>query len=388
MLQDPFAIVVVLFGVILVSLKITDRWAWARKISTVMWILFLAAFASNLGWIPKEADIYSQLVGFAVPFAVCLLLFSVRLADVRNAGKAILVAFAIACVGTVFGVVLASLALEPGLAGVLGADSWRLAGPYTGTYIGGSLNFFALWSGLEIGRTDLFAAANAVDNLTLIPLFAIWTLVPMWLGKRFPVASHWHLETGEDALESGAHEKRAPLIPTQIITLIFLALLVMWVSGWLKAEVFGEIMPQLPTILIVTTLALGLGQFRAVNSLQGTWDLGQMAFYVFFAAVGAMINIYNAIVLSPILFAYAMIVIAVHMLIVYGLGRALRMDIGALTIASAAAKSGPAMVLAVAETHGWKSLALPGVLMGLLGYGIGNYIGFAVAHLVRTLLGS
>ena len=84
------------------------------------------------------------------------------------------------------GVLVAGVLLNPVLQGVLGGHAWKLAGPFTGTYIGGSLNFFALWTGLEIKEPDLFAAANAVDNLTLFPLFAIWIFIPDLLGTVLP----------------------------------------------------------------------------------------------------------------------------------------------------------------------------------------------------------
>jgi uncharacterized membrane protein len=88
-----------------------------------------------------------------------------------------------------------------------------------------------------------------------------------------------------------------------------------------------------------------------------------------------------------VLFAYVMIIIPVHMAIIYGVGRALRMDVGLLTVASAAVKAGPPLVLAIAESRGWKRFELPGVLVGLLGYAIGNYVGFAVAYATRSLVG-
>ena len=58
-----------------------------------------------------------------------------------------------------------------------------------------------------------------------------------------------------------------------------------------------------------------------------------------------------------------------------------------MTIASAAAKSGPPSVVALANVHGWKHLLLPGVAMGLLGYAVGNYLGFAAAYMLKALLG-
>ncbi len=99
-----------------------------------------------------------------------------------------------------------------------------------------------------------------------------------------------------------------------------------------------------------------------------------------------MIDIYNAVVLSPALFAYVMIIMVCHMIVLYGLGRALKLDIAVLTIASVATKAGPALVPAIADTKGWKSLALPGVIVALLGYAVGNYAGFATAYLMKLLV--
>ena len=140
-------------------------------------------------------------------------------------------------------------------------------------------------------------------------------------------------------------------------------------------------------VAIVTTLALVLGQLRPVRRLQGAWEVGDLAFYVFFAAVGAMIDFYQAIVLSPILFAYVVVIMTGHFVVVYGGGRLLGMDPGVLTIASVATKAGPPLVPAVAHARGWNHLVLPGIVVGMLGYAIGNYVGFAVAHALRPLLG-
>jgi uncharacterized membrane protein len=269
---------------------------------------------------------------------------------------------------------------------VLGDEAWKLAGPFTGTYTGGSLNFFAMWEGLEIGNPDLFAAANAVDNLTLFPLFALWVLIPGWLGRFFPVGARWG---SVDTLAADAEvaDARPELRVLDLVALAFAGVAVMTASEWIKATFIVDLMPSLPTILIVTTLALVLAQMRFVRRLEGASEMGNLAFYLFFCAVGAMIDVKMAIVLSPILFVYVMIMIVVHFASVYGLGRLLRLDIRVLTIASAAAKTGPPTVVALANVHGWKTLVLPGVAMGLLGYAVGNYLGFAAAYLMKGLLG-
>ena len=51
------------------------------------------------------------------------------------------------------------------------------------------------------------------------------------------------------------------------------------------------------------------------------------------------------------------------------------------------ARSGPPTILALANVKGWKSLVLPGIAVGLLGYAVGNYFGFAAAYVMKFLLG-
>lgn len=386
MIDHPLQLAAVFLGLVLLSVWLDARYGWARKISPVVLILFFAGLVSNIGLITDRSPFYDGVAGFTVPFAVCLILFTVNLADLKRTGGPLLAAFAIACIGTMIGVLSAGLLVNSQLARVLGDETWKLAGPFTGTYTGGSLNFFALWDGLEIGNPDLFAAANAVDNLTIFPLFAMWVLIPGWLGRYFPVGDRWGTV---DVVDETDHEPAAPpeLRILDLVALAFAALAIMVVSDLIKTHWIAGFMPSFPTILIVTTLALVLAQFRFIGRLQGAFELGNLSFYLFFCAVGAMINVKMAIVLSPILFIYVMIMIVVHFVSVYGIGRLLRLDIRVLTIASAAAKTGPPSVVALANIHGWKTLVLPGVAMGLLGYAVGNYLGFAAAYAMKAMLG-
>ena len=386
MIQEPIAILGVLLATVSVSLHLATRYELARRASPVMLIIFGAALCSNLGLIPTDAPLYGAIAGFAVPFAVSVILFTVNLRDVLAAGRPMLAAFVLAALATALGVVLATVALAPLLADVLGEDSWKLAGPYTGTYVGGSLNFVALWEGLEIDSPDLFAAANAVDNLSLFPLYALWVAVPTWLAGRWKVADRWAVD--ETAAETGGkHDETPPFALRDIVTICLLAVTVVALSDWLKAVVVDRFFPALPTILIVTTLALALGQISAVRRLQGAWQVGDLAFFLFFAAIGALIDFYKAVVLSPVLFAYVLIVILFHFGVVYGVGGLLKMDLGVLTIASVATKAGPPLVPPMAESKGWRHLVLPGIVIGMFGYAIGNYVGLATAHAVRLILG-
>lgn len=380
MINDPFHILIVFLGIISLSLTLIARFEFAKKISPVIMMLFFTSLLANTGVIPTEHSFYKQLSGYAVPFAVCLILLHVRFSDIKNTGSLMLKAFALASTGSFVGCVLAGIVFQDQLDLALAGQGWKLAGPYIGTYIGGSLNFVSMWSGLEIDNPDLFAAANAVDNLTLIPIFMFWVLSPLVLRKWYPDAA---IDETEDAKQN--NDSPTALKLNDLIKLIVIGLLVIALSDLIKKQI-AVWMPQLPTILITTTLALLIAQFKSVKDLQGTKELSNFAFYLFFAVIGAMMDIPKAVCLAPVLFLYVSVVIVTQISVTLLIGRLLKMDFRMLAIASLAAKAGPSTVAAYTNAKNWNYLLLPGVAAALLGYAVGNYAGLAGAYLLKFIV--
>jgi len=85
---------------------------------------------------------------------------------------------------------------------------------------------------------------------------------------------------------------------------------------------------------------------------------------------------------------FAFITVAVHGLIIFGCGRLVGLDLKTLAVASQAAVGGPASAMALATARGYTDRLLPGVAVGLVGYAAGNYLGLAVAFLIRGALGA
>lgn len=384
MFDQPFHILVIFTGIISIALFLSDRYKIAQKISPILIILFLSALFSNSGVITTDNPFYNRLTSYAVPFAVILILLHVRLSDLKKAGLPMLVAFGVGAIGSAAGAIIGGLILHPSFEAMLPGEGWKIVGPYIGTYIGGSLNFFSLWTGLDINNPNLFAAANAVDNLTFFPIFMFWIIAPAYLAKFYKPSGVWH----QKAVEPNGNEKKiVKFIPSHIAALSFIALFIMFISKWIKAEFIAPWMPNLPTILIITTFALLAAQLRFIQKLEGSHDLGNLSFYLFFAAVGAMMDISKAVELAPILFIFVIIVIIIQISFVMIVGKLLKMDIKVIAVAAVAAKLGPSSVIALTTAQKWEHLVLPGVAAGLLGYAMGNYIGFAGAYFLKFLIG-
>ena len=90
---------------------------------------------------------------------------------------------------------------------------------------------------------------------------------------------------------------------------------------------------------------------------------------------------------GPPIFYFALLTVAVHGLVIFVGGRLVGLDLPTLAVASQANIGGPASAMALASARGYTDRVLPGVAVGLLGYAVGNYLGFAVAAVLSGALG-
>ena len=84
------------------------------------------------------------------------------------------------------------------------------------------------------------------------------------------------------------------------------------------------------------------------------------------------------VTVAPILIALVSILLAVHLIVVLGLGRLLGLTIPELLTASNAAILGATTAPAMAAARGWHDQVTPGVLVGVAGYALGTFIGTAL----------
>jgi uncharacterized membrane protein len=111
------------------------------------------------------------------------------------------------------------------------------------------------------------------------------------------------------------------------------------------------------------------------DKLAGSFELGVGLSFVFFAAIAAGADIVAMIEVAPMLTVLVFILLTVHALVVFVLGSVFRLSLPELITASNAAILGATTAPALAATKGWNNLVTPGVLVGVLGYALGTFIG-------------
>ena len=103
--------------------------------------------------------------------------------------------------------------------------------------------------------------------------------------------------------------------------------------------------------------------------------------FVFFAAIAAGADVRAMLGVAPLLIALVTILLSVHLAVLLLVGSVARLSLRELIIASNAAVLGATTAPALAATRGWRDLVTPGVLVGVLGYALGTFIGAALFRL-------
>ena len=384
MIESPLALATVIAASTALAFWLDYRFPALGKLGASMMAIIFGAVLSNLNIVPVDSIVYDVVLGPVTSVSIAWLLLSVDLRDLAKAGPRITGAFLVAVTGTVLGACVATVIYQSHF----GDDTWRIAGALTGTYSGGSVNFVSV--GREVGLTGaLFAGLNAADAVVTGLWLAATLILPIWLARFYapveaPAATDDESSTGAPANERHRNHPyfaREGLSAVGIAGLFATGLILVFVSEWL-----GTVVPQIPSILWLTTLALALGHSPLYRDAPGAMQLGSVGLHFFFVLIGILSRVSEIAAVGFEVFYFTLIVVGVHVVFVLGIGRLLRLDIGSVLVASQAAVGGPTSALAVAISREWKHLVLPGVVVGLLGYAVGTYLGLGVAYLLRTFL--
>lgn len=377
-IEQPLLLSAAVAGSAAAAFWLDWRYRWASTLGASLLAIVFGALLSNLGLVPVSSPVYDAVTGPVTSLAIAWLLLAVHVSDLRRAGPRMLAAFGLALLGTALGAIVGGLLLS----GQLGDATWRLSGTLMGTYSGGSLNFVGVGRALELPDA-LFAGAAAADNLTTAAWLAACLLAPALIGRWYPDPPA-PSAAGDDEGEEHEH----PFFADAPVSVLRLSLLVAVGLGLLvAARLTARVVPAVPEVLWLTTFALAAGHLGPLARMDGAMQLGNYALHLFFVVIGIFSRLSEILEVGLAVLAFTLLVVGIHGLVVFGVGRLTRIDLGTLTVASQAAVGGPSTALAVAVSRDWPVLVLPGIAVGLLGYAVGNYLGVAVGQLLRLVAG-
>ncbi|MCI2057695.1 MAG: DUF819 family protein [Oscillibacter sp.] len=391
--ENTWVLWAILVGIAALSIFLEQKYKWANKVTGCVIALLATMILANLHVIPTNSATYDNVWGYVVPLAVPLLLFN---CDIRKIGKEtgkLLVVYLLSAVGTCCGAIVGAVCLGKYIPSLK-----AISAMYTGTYTGGSVNFAAMADAFH-APAELVSAGVVADNLLMALYFFVLIAIPSigFFRKNYkhPILDELEKNTSADGNMVSSYWKAKPIALKDIAFDMAAAFIIVAVSKAI-AGFFAALIPTSNTVgsifntmlgnqyLIITTLTMLLATFlpKLFGQAPGASEIGTFLIYIFFAVIGAPASIGDIIKNSPILFAFAAIIVFANMLITFLFGKIFKFNLEDMIIASNANIGGPTTSAAMAISKGWVNLVGPAMLVGTLGYVLGNYLGIIVANIV------
>ncbi|MGW7907735.1 DUF819 family protein [Staphylococcus pseudoxylosus] len=373
-----------------VSLFLEQRYQWASTISGAIIALVGAMVLSNFKVIPTSSPVYDTVWDYIVPLSIPLLLFSSNIMKIWKESRRLLVIFFIASIGTMIGTLVAFIVL----------NQWipylnKIGAMMTGSYIGGGVNFAALSSKLETPG-DMVSSTVVADNSVMALYFMLLIALPsLPLIKKY-FKTDYNTEQSPKVQQSYWQPKKIQLLDiafsvASAITLVAVSfkgaeLIQQWIP---KSNIVLTIITSFfgDSYLLLTTLTLIVvaiwGDF--FEKLAGASEIGTFLIYIFFVVIGIPASFATIITTAPLLFVFVIMILVFNLGLSLLLGKAFKFKIEEILLASNATAGGPTTAAALAIGKGWTGLVGPILIIGTLGYVVGNYAGTLMYQLLSHM---
>ena len=369
--HNVFALCMVVFGLAWFGFWI-DSLDIGRKISGVVWVLCAGMLLSNFQIIPFESQVYDFVGDTLVSLAIPLLLFKSNMRRIFKESGKVMFIFALASIGTIAGAIAGFFLFN------LGEIGSKVAGVYTGGYIGGAVNFLAVSQVVGMSEEEFSTAISASSIVSILALMMLLAIPSIrWISRHFPALEQNH-SRAEDILKGD--NKGCKFKLTHITGSIALSFAICSLS------VYCATVTNLDryTILFITAFTVLIANlFPALMAkLEGEFDTGLLLMYLFFAVVGAGTDMSVFLNTAVTLFAYGMFIIVIHLTFTLLLARFFKFKLDEVIVASGAALVGPAVTAAIATSRDWRELVTPGIMCGIFGYAIATFIGVFISGIL------
>ncbi len=374
----------VLFAVIVGAAALgiwSEHKKWLGQVSGILVTMVVMSILSMSGVIPVasnpkiKVEVYDLIFSYFIPISIPMMLMGSNITRIIREGGKLLVAFLIGALGVILGSFLAFYIIN------LGDDSGNTAGVIAATLIGGSMNFIATGEILNFSTHPLFSATIAVDNFAanayVLLLFAVPSMT--FLARFFvkPKVENTH------AVEKDPNDETYPITMERIAISVLIAAVIAGVGSLISDIIQKVYSTRMSTsILIITVLAVLVANLfpKRLKKLEDTaFSIGLWMMYVFLAAIGASTNLSDMLHVGPAVLGFYMIIMFFHFIFLVSLSKLFKFDVYEVIISSAANIMGPSVAAPMAASLGQKKLITPGILVGILGYVIGTFIGVSIA---------
>ena len=362
------------------------KFSIVNKIGPVVICYGVGLLIGNIGILPEGIEGFQgKLYGYVIILAIPLILFSLDIRKwvtmARKTFISLLLGLASVLIMALIGYFIYRNVIP---------EIWKVSGVLIGFYSGGAPNAAAISFALNM-EPEVFILTQTYD----LVVGAVTLLFLMTVAQRFfllfmrpyrPADKENMGSSGESYHEkyesyNGIFHRR---IFFPLLGAIGLSILVLGISAGISL-LFLKKLDDTIIILGITSLGIAASFVPRIKSIEKSFQAGIYLILVFCLVFASMADISMFSTESlPILF-YIVLVVPGALLLHGILSWIFKIDVDNFLIVSVALSMSPPFVPVVASSLRNRDIILPGMIIGLIGYAAGNFLGVLVGNLIRVL---
>ena len=377
----------------LLALEKYAKWKIFNVVPPLVWIYILNMVFCTMGLYSSDAcsAAYGSLKNNLLYAMIFVMLLRCDFRKLGKLGPRMISIF----LGSAITLGIGFLVLYPAFAGALGGaeKTWGATAALYASWVGGSANMAAMQDALPVDA-GAYSCALALDTAC----YSLWIALLLFAVKY---AGKWNgavkADTSKlDAVAAAANaevakEQNTKPSAADWIFLIGLSLTVSAISQWVGVQLNGAFKAAglaffdkgTCTTVFVTILGLicamtPLGKLPAVNELSNVYLYAVVSLL---ASTATLVDL----VAAPMWVVYGLLILVVHVILMFILSKIFHWDLCMCSTASVACIGGSASAPIIATAYDG-SFAGIGVLMGVLGAAIGNFLGLGMGALLQLFV--
>lgn len=387
-------------------LLLCRKYKWAAKIGPILILYLIGIIIGNLGLLPfmpeaissptHKAAIQDILSSAMVPLAIPLLLYgcTFRRSDTRSQLLALLTGIA----AVVIAVIVGFFIFRKGISAISEDSAANIGGMLTGVYTGGTMNLAAIKTMLGVSDRT-YILMNSCDMivsflyLTLLLSFGIRLLrhiLPYSLPDAPVAAASASSDSGQALGKDCGPDEGKPLLFSrawwkQAAFLSGVTILIVALSAGI-ALLLPKDWFMTAFILFLTTAGIAASFVKRVHNSSIAEDISMYCIYIFSIVVASMADFSNLELSDSMNIAlYLGFVIFGSLILQVIFARIFKIDADTIVICSTAFICSPPFVPMMATAMNNRRILIAGLSTGIIGYAIGNYLGFIVSRLLLLI---
>jgi len=365
-------------------LYLAEKYSLIRRIGSVVICYAVGLLIGNIGILPENSQEFQDVITtIAIPLAIPLLLFSLDARSWFKMAPKTLLSLILGLVSMLMMVFLGYFLFKESI-----DETWKVSGLLVGVYSGGTPNIAAIKLALNVDP-DTYILTHTYDLVigAFLLLFLITVAQRFFLLFMKPYPSEQNriddrktFSISED-FESYSGIFRKPVI-MPLLKGIGFSILIFGIAVGLSFIV-PENTKMTVVILSITSLGILASLLPFVNKIGKTFQAGMYLILVFCVVASSMADISKFDLSSMPLFIYIFIAVIGSLLLHAILSAIFKINVDDFLITTTALAMSPPFVPVIAAALKNKKVIISGLVIGIIGYAMGNFLGVLVANILK-----